>query len=95
MGIATMCTGATGREGKGAYTYDVCTGMGVPQKADALKKLSKGNCVKRQTGGRWIKNQKILQTSYVHGPVGECTFAHNENVRRRSSKLHRKYRRAD
>ena len=48
----------------GACTYDVCTGGGTP-KADAVRKLSNGNCVKMERGA---KNPKILQTSYVHGP---------------------------
>ena len=40
-------------------------GGGTP-KADAVRKLSKGGCVKIQTrGGRGSKNPKILQTSYV------------------------------
>ena len=40
-------------------------GAGGTSKADAVRKLSKGGRVKKQTGGRVSKNQKILQTSYV------------------------------
>ena len=42
-------------------------GGGSTQKADIVRKLSKGGCVKMQTGGG-SKNQEILQTSYVHVP---------------------------
>ena len=57
---------------KGACTYDVCTGRGRggTPKADAVRNLSEGGCVKMQTRGRGSKNPKILQTSYVHGPQG-------------------------
>ena len=43
-------------------------GGGTP-KADAVRKLSQGGCVKMQNRGRGSKNPKILQTSYVHGPL--------------------------
>ena len=51
----------------GAYTYDVCTGKekGVTQKADAVRKLSKGGCVTMQTRERGSRNPKLLQASYV------------------------------
>ena len=42
-------------------------GGGTP-KADAVRKLSKGGCVKIQIGGG-VKDTNVLQTSYVHGPL--------------------------
>ena len=65
--------GSDEREGegaKGACTYDVCTGRGEggTPKSDAVRKLSKGGCMKMQTRGDGVKDRKILQTSYVHAP---------------------------
>ena len=47
-------------------------GGGGTSKADAVRKPSKGGCVKKQTRGEGVKkrNPKILQTSYVHA----CTL---------------------
>ena len=45
----------------------ICTGRGTP-KADAVRKLIKGGCIKMQTRGEGAKDLKIVQTSYVHGP---------------------------
>ena len=53
------------------YMYIWCLHRegGGGQKADAVRKLSKGDCVKMQTGGKSQEtNPKILSTSYVHGP---------------------------
>ena len=38
---------------RGAFIYDVCTGReeGGTPKADAVRKLSKGGCLKMQTSG--------------------------------------------
>ena len=45
---------------KGACTYDVCTGRGEggTPKADTVRKLSKGVCVKMQTRGEGVKKSK-------------------------------------
>ena len=54
---------------KGACTYDVCTGRGEggPPKADgSTDKLHECDSDK---GGGGSKNQKNLQTSYVHAPL--------------------------
>ena len=48
-------------------------GEGVTPKADAVRKLSVGGCVKMQTRGEGggAKNPKNLQMSYVHAPLQE------------------------
>ena len=60
----------------GACTYYVCIGRGIGEgvtpNADVKRKLSKGGCVKIQTRREWEgsqKNLKILQISYIHGPL--------------------------
>ena len=46
----------------GACTYDVCTGRGEggTPKADAVRELSKGGCMKIQTRGEGVKNPENL-----------------------------------
>ena len=43
-------------------------GGGYSAKADAVRKLSKGCCVKMQTGGGGSKNQKTVWTSFMDDP---------------------------
>ena len=59
-------TDADGRPASG-HVHTMSAQGGGTLIADALSKLSKGGCVKRQTG-RGSKNPKILKTSYVLGP---------------------------
>ena len=51
---------AISQQGKGASSYDVCTQGergGVHGKADKVRELSKGGCVKRQTEGEGEKSE--------------------------------------
>ena len=52
---------------KGACTYDVCTGRGEggTPKADAVRKLSKGGCVKMQTMGVGVKKSENFADIYM------------------------------
>ena len=56
--------------GVGAFLFYRYYGCGEQafKEADAVRVLSKGGCVKMQTGGEVVKNPKLLQTLYVHVP---------------------------
>ena len=62
----------------GACTYDVCTerGGGGTPKADAVRKLSKGGCVKMQTRGGGGQNiRKFCRRHMYMAPNGTWTDA--------------------
>ena len=52
-------TGGFAQTARSPCTYSVGTGRGVPPKADAESKLSKGGCVKMQTTGRVKKSENL------------------------------------
>ena len=58
---------------KGACTYDVCTerGEGGTPKADAVRKLSKGGCVKMQTRGEGVKKSENFADIICTWPLSQ------------------------